>query len=104
MNLFYFEQKLKNGSVYLSKGLKEVNSSLRVQESEISDKISSVKLFFSLRRNFVSRKSESRVVLRNGLEPQQEQPQQQQLGERENILGSNSARILVVQATFSSIT
>ena len=93
----------------MSKGLKEVNSSLRVQESEISDKISSVKLFFSLRRNFVSRKSESRVVLRNGLEPQQEQPQQQQpqqqqLGERENILGSNSARILVVQATFSSIT
>jgi len=67
-------------------------------------KLITVKLFVSLRRNFVSRKSESRVVLRNGLEQQQQQQQQQQqeqqLGEGGNPLSSNSARILVVQATF----
>ena len=69
----------------MSKNLKEENSSLRVEEFELSDKISSIKLVFSLKRNFVSRRPESRVVLKNGMEI-----------EGENF-GSNSAKILVVQ-------
>jgi hypothetical protein len=55
-----FRQKFFNGSVTMSKNLMDANSSLRIQESDISDKIHSVKLFMTLKRSFGAKKFESR--------------------------------------------